>query len=310
MMARAQIQQPTLKESVMSLPRSASTALLVLFMTGCGTTGTTLTCDKPTCSVAVEGTGFGGYRVKPDSVYAVPPQSHIVVWGFSAQNGSFSTQSSPPDGIVVKDVPDLSTIGISDCRPSKDPDGAGEDAVGPYYRCKIRGKAAPFGRDYQLFFHDQTGQQRSLDPYVTNSGGPANGSSPGPGRALTKSASGPIVRIALASSASPDPAMVTMPGSGEDATIVVWSAPSGSKFDTDPDPLYSAADGVSFDKAIGTSRPPCRATSDADGTMEVESGPYYRCTIWKTATFLPTAYKVQFRTGSTISTLNGTLQRP
>jgi hypothetical protein len=93
---------------------------------------------------------------------------------------------------------------------------------------------------------------------------------------------------------------------GEDATIVVWAAPSGSQFDTDP--LGSVADGVAFDKATGTNRPPCRATSDADGSLEVEVGPYLRCTLWKSVPIAPTKYTVQFRTGNSISQVNGSLK--
>ncbi|MEO8525774.1 MAG: hypothetical protein ABI460_13710 [Caldimonas sp.] len=285
-----------------------SGSVLLLLLVGCGTTAPiAVKCEDAVCPVVIESRFLRGYAAVPDDIYPVPPTSRIVVWRFAAGDGSFTMLTSPPDGILVDGAPDPAAVGITDCRPSGDDQGSSEVASGGYYRCRVRGKAAAFTVTYKLKLHDRYGIQRTLDPYVTNSGGPGGGTGSKSVPVLTKGVAGPIVRIALsASAATPEPATITPPAIGEDATIVVWMAPSGSQFDTDP--LGSAADGVAFDKAIGTNRPPCRATSDADGTLEVEVGQYFRCTLWKNVTITPTKYTAQFRTGNSISQVTGSLQ--
>jgi hypothetical protein len=261
-------------------------------------------CVDATCPVSIEAKFWGSYAADPDTIYPVPPVSRIVVWNFSGGDSTFTVNSSPPDGILVDGAPDPSTVGITDCHPSLDNLGTKEAPTGPFYRCRVRGKASKFNVSYTLKFHDRAGSQRSLDPYVTNSGGPADGGAPGPERIATKAVDGPIVRIALSTTgALPDPVHIGTPQG--DATVVVWAAPSGSRFDTDP--FGPIADGVAFENATGTSRPPCRATSDADGMVEVEAGPFYRCTLWKNVSVVPTAYSAQFRTGNVVTTVRGSL---
>ncbi len=284
-------------------------AALLLLLVGCGTPApVAVKCEDAVCPVVIESRFLRGYVAVPSDIYPIPPVSRVVVWRFAADDGSFTVQSSPPDGILVDGAPDPATVGITDCRPSGDDQGSSEVASGLYFRCRVRGKAIPFTVTYKLKVHDRYGIQRTLDPYITNSGGPGGDGTPRPW-VVTKAISGPIVRISLAANAAmPDPATVTTPGPGEDATILVWAAPTGSQFDSDPDPLGSPADGVAFDNATGTSRPPCRATSDADGNLEVQAGPYYRCTIWKSAPITPTKYTVQFRTGNSTTQIRGSLQ--
>ena len=285
---------------------------LGLALVGCASGPTSKAiCTDPVCP-PVEISGFFRLSASPDLQAVKPGTSRIVVWKFASDFYYFDSRR---DGIeLLNPKPeDIDGINPSKCHVSSDDQGAVEVSKGPFYRCPVRGHAQMFSVNYNMRFRDRLGIARKLDPLVTNNADPSDfGAAPAPAPApvlrIRVAASGRTVPVTLDPNAAQATAVDVPDPSPQEASVVIWSAPAGYVFNTDP--MAGQADGVVFPSGSGIINPGCRATSDPDGKTDVDIGAYYRCTIWSGQGAVTTTYDIRYRPASgPVKAQTGTFRR-
>lgn len=250
------------------------------------------TCGEPVCA-PIEITGFFSPSANPDIQAVKPGTSRVVVWKLG---NSFFRFDSRREGLELLNPKPADKDAIKSCYVSADDQGAVEVERGSFYRCVVRGHAEKFDVRYNMHFRDAFGVRRHLDPLMTNNADPTElgGTQQMPAALRVRvAASGRTVPVALAATGTEATGVDVPDPSPQASSVVIWSAPSGFVFNTDP--MSGQADGVVFPSEAGIVNAGCRATSDAEGQKEVDLGAFYRCTIWNGLGAISTTYDVRFR---------------